>query len=65
MPGVVLLAAAIVVNLLRHLTGRATICQTTRAHIPRPIAAALLDAGFAWLRPHLLDGYPSRSKEIR
>ena len=58
MPGIALLGAAVVVNLARHRRGQPTICQEVRAHVPKPVAAVLLSAGFGWLLPHLLEGYP-------
>lgn len=60
MPGVVLLAAAVVVNYRQHRRGRPTICSTTRAHVPAPLVAAGLSAGYAYLLGHLLRGYSKR-----
>lgn len=57
MPGVVLLLAAVVVNYRRHVTGRTTICQEAREHLPRAAADALVVGVFAWLLPHVHRGY--------
>lgn len=63
MPGLVLLVAAVVVNYTQHRRHRPTICQVVRRTLPARIAGGLLLAGFSWLLPHVLRGYPRPSKE--
>lgn len=58
MPGVVGLLGVLVLNYLRHRRGLPTICATTRGHLPRFAADALVLAVFAWLLPHVHRGYP-------
>lgn len=53
-----LLAGLLAYNYRRHLHGRPTICSTTRRYVPAPVAGALLCAGFGWLLPHVIRGYP-------
>ena len=59
MPGVLLLVAAVAVNYRRHLTGRSTICATTRRALPRPVSAGLLAGGWLYLAVHIWRGYPT------
>jgi hypothetical protein len=62
MPGVALLVAAVVTNYAQHRRRRPTICSTTRRYVPKVLAGALLSAGFSWLLPHVLNGYPKESR---
>lgn len=60
MPGVILLAAAVVTNYVRHRMGRPTICQHARATLPRPLAIGGVAGVFGWLIIHLWNGYPAK-----
>lgn len=63
MPGVLLLAAAVVVNYTQHRRHRATVCQLTRRTLPPRVFAAAFTAGFAYLLTHVLRGYQPRAEE--
>lgn len=61
MPGVILLAVTVVTNYILHLLGFQTICQWTRAHVPKLVAAGGILGIFGWLLPHVWNGYDPKN----
>lgn len=52
MPALLTLVAALVINVLRHKTGRSTICSTTRKRVRPRLFCLGWAALSAWLIPH-------------
>jgi len=60
MPGVILLVVTVVTNYVLHKLGLETICQYTRKHVPKPVAAIGIAGIFAYLFPHVVNGYEKK-----
>lgn len=64
MPALLLLITSLVVNYLRHKTGRSTICSTCRKRLgPKMFVAGWL-ALTAWFIPHYCGPFKRAVKEL-